>query len=637
MLKIADKPIKDSIRGRQIVGLKQLLNFNNPAGSVTSSEPGWKVLILDKFGQDVVSPILTVQQLRELGVTLHLMLGSKRDSLPDVCAVYLVSPSDENIALISNDLKSNMYDGYYINMISPMSRPQLEQLATAAVQGNTMSGVQKLTDQYLSFISLEEDLFVLKRFSQGSKLSYGAINDTRATDEQMVDLVESIANGLFSVCVTMGIIPIIRCDKNNAAERVAEKLDAKIRNSLRDARNNLFVQDTYKPGQMNFQRPVLVISDRSVDLATMLHHTWSYQALIHDIFDYDQNRVKMNDKSGKKKDYEMCSVADNLWKNYRGSAFPLVAEAIQEDLESYRKTEEDLKKLKNRMGVTGEEMSDANNHIKDSTSKLQDAIESLPQLLEKKKLIDIHTTIATTLLDIIKQRKLDALFETEEKILNGSPVEGNIGEIMKNCSDPMDALRLCLINYLCSATISEKELGEHTAILVERQIPLDALHFAKRLKSFNNLGKQSEHHYGAGTKTVSMFSKLLNQSSKFVMDGVKNLVPKKHNLPLTQMVDEIVDTRPTVTGAAPISSVEYRYFDPKIMHVGNQDGIRQRQGQLVQDVLVFQIGGGNYVEYQNLVDYAKAKGIGRITYGCTELVTPKQFVTQMSELGAMLK
>ena len=33
---------------------------------------------------------------------------------------------------------------------------------------------------------------------------------------------------------------------------------------------------------------------------------------------------------------------------------------------------------------------------------------------------------------------------------------------------------------------------------------------------------------GGGTKTVSMFSKLMNQGSSFVMEGVKNLVVKKH-------------------------------------------------------------------------------------------------------------
>ena len=33
----------------------------------------------------------------------------------------------------------------------------------------------------------------------------------------------------------------------------------------------------------SFQRPLLVILDRSTDLASLLHHTWTYQALAHDV------------------------------------------------------------------------------------------------------------------------------------------------------------------------------------------------------------------------------------------------------------------------------------------------------------------------------------------------------------------
>ena len=34
----------------------------------------------------------------------------------------------------------------------------------------------------------------------------------------------------------------------------------------------------------SFTRPLLVILDRNMDLATALHHTWTYQALVHDVF-----------------------------------------------------------------------------------------------------------------------------------------------------------------------------------------------------------------------------------------------------------------------------------------------------------------------------------------------------------------
>lgn len=57
--------------------------------------------------------------------------------------------------------------------------------------------------------------------------------------------------------------------------------------------------------------------------------------------------------------------------------------------------------------------------------------------------------------------------------------------------------------------------------------------------------------------------------------------------------------------------------------------LRSRSNQLAMDVVVFVVGGGNYVEYQNLIEYAKSKGLQRITYGCTEMINPKQFMEQV--------
>jgi hypothetical protein len=42
-------------------------------------------------------------------------------------------------------------------------------------------------------------------------------------------------------------------------------------------------------------------------------------------------------------------------------------------------------------------------------------------------------------------------------------------------------------------------------------------------------------------KSVSMFTNLMAQSSKFVMEGVKNLVVKRHNLTVTKIVDELME------------------------------------------------------------------------------------------------
>lgn len=278
-----------SLREKQILALKRMLNFNVPATKATATEPQWKVLVYDRFGQDIISPLLTVKELRDMGVTLHLKLHSERDSIPDVPAIYFVMPTDDNIRRIGQDFQSQLYETYYLNFISAISRQRLEEIASAAIHSNCVAQVSKVFDQYLNFISLEDDMFTLRHQDRDS-ISYYALNKGDVKDTEIEQIMDTVVDSLFSVFVTLGSVPVIRCPRGNAAEMVAEKLDKKLRENIRDARNSFFTSDNIQAGQFSFQRPLLVLLDRNLDLATMLHHTWTYQALSHDVFDLQLNR-----------------------------------------------------------------------------------------------------------------------------------------------------------------------------------------------------------------------------------------------------------------------------------------------------------------------------------------------------------
>ena len=50
-----------------------MLNLNQPQSKL-AAEPVWKILIYDRIGQDIISPLISVKELRELGVTLHVFV-----------------------------------------------------------------------------------------------------------------------------------------------------------------------------------------------------------------------------------------------------------------------------------------------------------------------------------------------------------------------------------------------------------------------------------------------------------------------------------------------------------------------------------------------------------------------------------
>ena len=523
-------------------------------------------------------------------------LHSDRDPIPDVPAVYFLLPTDDNIMRICQDFRNQLYDHYYLNFISPVSRQKLEDLATAALQANCSHSVTKVYDQYLNFISLEDDMFVLKQQDK-ELISYYAINRSDVKDTDMELVIDSIVDSLFSVFVTMGVVPIIRSPKGNAAEMVAEKLDKKIRENLRDARNSLFNGgDLFGTNvALTFHRPLLVILDRNMDMATPLHHTWTYQALAHDVLDLKLNQVRIeeSDKSlpmaskSKKSNLKIYDLnpSDKFWEQNKGNPFPQVAEAVQEELEAYRSSEEEVKRLKNEMGLDGNIADEAISLLSDNTAKLTSAVTSLPELLEKKRLIDLHTTIATSILDHIKTRKLDIYFEIEEKIMSKAELDKSPLELIidPNAGLTSDKLRLFLIQYLCgSPALSDTELTQYLNELQVVGCDLNSYQYIKRWKKLSKLSlsdSQYVFHSGGGTKTVSMFSKLMSQGSQFVMEGVKNLVVKKHTLPITRIVDALMEMK-----SVPESD-EYRYLDPKLLKP--VDSVSNRNRTPFQDVSLF--------------------------------------------------
>nr|CAI5843848.1 unnamed protein product [Callosobruchus analis] len=160
-----------TLREKQIRAIKQMLNLNQPLTKFNSAEPVWKILVYDRIGQDIISPLISIKELRAQGVTLFVQLHSDRDPIPEVPAVYFCAPTEENIDRISQDFQRGTYDIYHLNFISPISRQKLEDLASSAIAANCVANIHKVFDQYVNFITLEDDLFVLKH-QNSDQISY---------------------------------------------------------------------------------------------------------------------------------------------------------------------------------------------------------------------------------------------------------------------------------------------------------------------------------------------------------------------------------------------------------------------------------------------------------------------------------
>jgi sec1 family domain-containing protein 1 len=115
---------------------------------------------------------LRVQDLRDVGVTLHVQvvytflrvktrltlllfarqLHSNRPPLPDVPAIYFVSPTVENIKRVAEDLDKALYESVHLSFVEPLPRMMLEELATQVAQDGTGDSVKQVNNTSIEIL-----------------------------------------------------------------------------------------------------------------------------------------------------------------------------------------------------------------------------------------------------------------------------------------------------------------------------------------------------------------------------------------------------------------------------------------------------------------------------------------------------
>ncbi|KAK6455303.1 vesicle trafficking protein Sly1 [Scheffersomyces xylosifermentans] len=633
----------ESLRGKQIATLERMLHLNKDGSpdltlASRSEEIIWKVLVLDTKSRAVLSSVLRVNDLLRCGITVHSLINSKRTPLPEVPVIYFVEPNIDNVLQIIDDLENDRYDSFYINFTASINRELLEEFAKKVSISGRSFKIKQVFDQYLDFIVTEPNLFSLdlpKIFTQFNKAG---------TDEDTIhSLVDRIANGLLSTIITLENVPLIRAQQGGPAEFVATQLDLKLRDYLSNSRNS--------PNQSIQQRPVLILLDRNIDLSSMFAHSWIYQCMVSDVFKLQRNTIKLHKYS---KDSDKPTLTnydldprDFFWNKYSQLPFPDVVESADAELNTYKN---DAREVTNKTGISS--LKDIDPSADNDTANIQQAVEKLPELSNRKTTLDMHMDILAALINELQAKNLDKFFEIEQNA-NDPKTEKEFLELLVQEAErdnSVDKLRTFLILTLLVDLPKEYiDKVKKTFINKYPELNFDSLNYILKFKEHSKLTNISalndtttQSSYSSANNNTSallsgLSSKLYGLTEGKISGGlssiaskIKNFIPEKKQLPITSVVEAIMDPNNASNTSMQLTD-DYLYLDPKAR--GGHSKPPRRQSY--NESLVFVIGGGNYLEYQNLQEWANQpnKPSKKVIYGSTDIMSANDFLLECNELG----
>lgn len=599
---------------------------NDRSGGAAPPPTVWRIVVFDDCGRDIIAPLMKVVDLRELGVTLYLHIDMERDAVQGAPVVYFCAPTSKNIERIAKDCGSCLYEWFYINFTSEVSRNLLEHFADLLSQTPLQSLTHiRLLDRTLNYVALSDDMFTLML-----KHSFTTLNS--GSDSEIEEHVAEIVRGVSHVLVSMQLLPIIVHSKTGAAEEIARRLAVRLSDAI--AERQLVPAPTPV-----FGRPLLLLVDRSHDLSSALHHPFSYRGLLSDAAKMNLNVARVTLKGGKEEQLEIDPERDWFYRENAALEFGEIGGRLEA---ARKKVQEEQATLSSGAVDPSQSLNDA-----DTMSQL---VTNAPVIAERKRILDAHTKAAYGLLEMIRERKLDVFSGVERSILQHGELDRDMFQnLLRDCGTLQDRQRLYLIAYMmCKEEEDDEQFVKAQRSLLGNE-PFPALEYFEHLQNWSlSTPSPTSAQSTNSNHTAEGFgwgvAQLIAQNFAATLGGTV----EQEEFPLTKMVSALLQDPPqTQTGggggySSPSSKSQPSGVRAQVLQTLSAYDVRSKKNVDLHQVwfsqvVVFSIGGGTVAEYDDLKRWEEQHARKSVLYGCTSLVTGDEMLDELSVLGRKVK